>query len=193
MSTLYFQYVEACKSTGLLQDSSHAHHFSHNLVIAQLLNQAVQLKYAESQARYNAQASSSSTSSSPCAASSEAVEAAASRLGLSGAKLTSEQARGIIQSRVRSIQSVQRNRSLLKEHHQDASSVQQTLADELRDAVPLGFTTEDVRVEMGGKALRMLYNADLKELQSQVNHVIAAVQNITTQPKTDSRLGKVGR
>ena len=39
----------------------------------------------------------------------------------------------------------------------------------------------------------MLYVADLRELQDQVNAALMQLQALTADPKTDSRLGKVGR
>ncbi|XP_054154173.1 RNA transcription, translation and transport factor protein-like [Oppia nitens] len=42
------------------------------------------------------------------------------------------------------------------------------------------------------KLLRLLYINDLKELQTTINEIIASVQSITANPKTDTSLGKVG-
>ena len=43
------------------------------------------------------------------------------------------------------------------------------------------------------KVLRLLHLRDLRDLQTQINQAIVNVQAITANPKTDSRLGKVGR
>lgn len=43
------------------------------------------------------------------------------------------------------------------------------------------------------KVLRLLYVQDLRDLQTRINEAIVAVQAITANPKTDTRLGKVGR
>ncbi|KAH6928065.1 hypothetical protein HPB50_011127 [Hyalomma asiaticum] len=43
------------------------------------------------------------------------------------------------------------------------------------------------------KVLRLLYVQDLRDLQTHINEAIVAVQAITANPKTDTRLGKVGR
>jgi len=48
-------------------------------------------------------------------------------------------------------------------------------------------------VEQAAKVLRLLYIQDLRVLQTQINETIVAVQKITANPKTDTRLGKVGR
>ena len=42
------------------------------------------------------------------------------------------------------------------------------------------------------KILRLLYVHDLRQLQTNINEIIAAVQSITANPKTDTTLGKVG-
>lgn len=60
-------------------------------------------------------------------------------------------------------------------------------------AIDLGFTTEDEQLDHAAKILRMLYVEQLRKLQSDVNGVIATAQNYTADPRTDSRLGKVGR
>ena len=38
-----------------------------------------------------------------------------------------------------------------------------------------------------------MYIHDLRELQTKINECIVAVQTITANPKTDTKLGKVGR
>lgn len=48
-------------------------------------------------------------------------------------------------------------------------------------------------VDAAASVLRMLYVADLRELQDQVNELLMQLQALTANPKTDSRLGKVGR
>lgn len=61
------------------------------------------------------------------------------------------------------------------------------------ERVDLGFDTGDYIINEAAKILRLLHIRDLRELQSQINHAIVAVQTVTANPKTDSRLGKVGR
>ena len=41
--------------------------------------------------------------------------------------------------------------------------------------------------------LRLLHIEELRELQTKINEAIVAVQAIIADPKTDHRLGKVGR
>lgn len=57
----------------------------------------------------------------------------------------------------------------------------------------LGFETGDPILNNAGKALRLMYIHDLRDLQTRINECIVAVQNITANPKTDTKLGKVGR
>jgi RLL motif-containing protein 1 len=58
---------------------------------------------------------------------------------------------------------------------------------------PLGFETGDATVDTAAALLRMLYVADLRELQDAVNDILIRVQEFTADPRTDSSLGKVGR
>ncbi|KAK9753443.1 RNA transcription, translation and transport factor protein [Popillia japonica] len=57
----------------------------------------------------------------------------------------------------------------------------------------LGFDLGDVALNHAAKILRLLYIHDLRDLQTSANEVIVSVQNITANPKTDTKLGKVGR
>ncbi|XP_045179239.2 RNA transcription, translation and transport factor protein-like [Mercenaria mercenaria] len=61
------------------------------------------------------------------------------------------------------------------------------------ETLNLGFDTGDYIINEAAKILRLLHIRDLRELQSSINQAIVAVQTITANPKTDSRLGKVGR
>lgn len=51
----------------------------------------------------------------------------------------------------------------------------------------------DVVYNRAAKILRLLYIQDLRKLQTTINEAIVAVQAITADPKTDTKLGKVGR
>lgn len=59
--------------------------------------------------------------------------------------------------------------------------------------LPLGFETHDPVLDKAAKVLRLCFIHDLRDLQTKINEIIVAVQNITANPKTDTRLGKVGR
>ncbi|XP_023036346.1 RNA transcription, translation and transport factor protein isoform X2 [Drosophila willistoni] len=43
------------------------------------------------------------------------------------------------------------------------------------------------------RVLRLLQIQSLRQLQTQINETIVSVQNLTANPKTDTKLGKVGR
>ena len=43
------------------------------------------------------------------------------------------------------------------------------------------------------KILRLLHLTNLRSLQNEINNTIELVQSATANPKTDTRLGKVGR
>ena len=43
------------------------------------------------------------------------------------------------------------------------------------------------------KSLRLLHVKELRELQNSVNQAIVTVQALTANPKTDTKLGKVGK
>nr|CAG4644186.1 EOG090X0ARU [Lepidurus arcticus] len=67
------------------------------------------------------------------------------------------------------------------------------------DAVPfpiveseLGFETGDKVLNQAAKILRLLFIQDVRDLQTKVNECIVSVQNLTANPKTDTKIGKVG-
>nr|XP_048272962.1 RNA transcription, translation and transport factor protein-like [Myodes glareolus] len=57
----------------------------------------------------------------------------------------------------------------------------------------LGFDTGDAVLNEAAQILRLLHIEELRELQTKINEAIVAVQAIIADPKTDHRLGKVGR
>lgn len=61
------------------------------------------------------------------------------------------------------------------------------------DKTELGFDTGDYIINEAAKILRLLHIKDLRDLQSHINEAIVSVQALIANPKTDSRLGKVGK
>ena len=57
--------------------------------------------------------------------------------------------------------------------------------------ISLLFT--DYILDEAAKVLRLLHISELRDLQTKINEAIVAVQTITANPKTDQKLGKVGR
>ncbi|XP_076816841.1 RNA transcription, translation and transport factor protein-like [Clavelina lepadiformis] len=57
----------------------------------------------------------------------------------------------------------------------------------------LGFDTKDKTLNNAARALRLLHINELRQLQTDINNAIVSVQTLTANPKTDQRLGKVGR
>lgn len=51
---------------------------------------------------------------------------------------------------------------------------------------------DDADVDQAAKILRLLQIDHLRELQTGINEAIVAVQELTADPKTDTKLGKVG-
>lgn len=61
------------------------------------------------------------------------------------------------------------------------------------DEQELGFDTGDPLLNKAACALRLLHINELRQLQTDINNAVVAVQTLTANPKTDERLGKVGR
>lgn len=75
-----------------------------------------------------------------------------------------------------------------------------TKASQNKEGIPvtldkhvLGFDTGDATLNEAAQILRLLHIEELRELQTKINEAIVAVQAIIADPKTDHRLGKVGR
>lgn len=58
---------------------------------------------------------------------------------------------------------------------------------------PLGFASGDEAVDQVSKVIKMLHLFDLRELQNDLNALIVLGQEYTANPKTNTKLGKVGR
>jgi len=61
------------------------------------------------------------------------------------------------------------------------------------DQLPVGFQIADSEVKRAACVLRLLHGSELRDLQVRINQVINDLQKLTADPKTDSRLGRVGR
>ena len=59
--------------------------------------------------------------------------------------------------------------------------------------LPSLFLIADYVTDEAVKILRLLHIRNLRELQSKVNEALVGVQKVTADPKTDQRLGKIGR
>lgn len=61
------------------------------------------------------------------------------------------------------------------------------------DDMALGFDTGSRDTDRVARTLRLLYVRELRALQDRSNEALAAMQAVTADPRTDSRLGQVGR
>ncbi|CAE8596881.1 unnamed protein product, partial [Polarella glacialis] len=59
--------------------------------------------------------------------------------------------------------------------------------------LPLGLEVKDPEVRQAVAVLRLLHGSELQQLQMHINHVINELQQLTANPQTDARLGRVGR
>ena len=55
-----------------------------------------------------------------------------------------------------------------------------------------GMGIKDDDLEKAARILRLLQIQSLRQLQTAINEAIVSVQNITADPRTDTKLGKVG-
>eukprot|EP01126_Amoeba_proteus_P047191 TRINITY_DN5376_c0_g2_i3.p1 TRINITY_DN5376_c0_g2~~TRINITY_DN5376_c0_g2_i3.p1 ORF type:complete len:150 (-),score=35.63 TRINITY_DN5376_c0_g2_i3:102-551(-) len=62
-----------------------------------------------------------------------------------------------------------------------------------RQQLPLGFNMHDPVLEKACTILRLQYINDLRSLQNKVNESISLMQTYTADPRTDTRLGRVGK
>merc|ERR1712070_796892 len=61
------------------------------------------------------------------------------------------------------------------------------------DQLPIGLQIDDLEVRRAAAVLRLLHGIELQQLQVNINSVINELQALTADPKTDARLGRVGR
>ena len=69
----------------------------------------------------------------------------------------------------------------------DAVSANQLLTFDKPPSLP------DRTLDQAARVLRLLHIAELRELQTKVNELIASVQALVADPKTNVKLGKVGK
>ncbi|XP_067942143.1 RNA transcription, translation and transport factor protein-like isoform X2 [Watersipora subatra] len=82
------------------------------------------------------------------------------------------------------------SREALQASQQQNSTSQDKLS---LDTLSMGFATGDYITDEAVKILRLLHIRNLRELQSKINQALVSVQKVTAEPKTDQRLGKIGR
>lgn len=58
--------------------------------------------------------------------------------------------------------------------------------------LPIAVESSDPEVKKAAGVLRLLHNIEMGQLQISVNHVLNELQQLTANPKTDSKLGRVG-
>lgn len=83
--------------------------------------------------------------------------------------------------------------ALVSRTDDDEAEITGEEGDAALDALPLGFSAGDPVMDRFAKVVRVLQVGRLRELQDSVNAAIAKMQAVTADPKTDSKLGKVGR
>lgn len=163
-----------------------------------LLNKAIQLEYIDnSKDINNAQTSIFSGNSNKSInitidndKFNESVNNLASLLGINNNGNNNNDSVALLQSCVKLI--IRKFSPSVLEHANDSTSTKNN------DVIPinnyhLGFSTNDKLVDNAIKVLHLLYIADQRILQTEINKLIVAIQTFTADPKTDSSLGKVGR
>jgi RLL motif-containing protein 1 len=58
--------------------------------------------------------------------------------------------------------------------------------------LPVGLQIDDPEVRKAAAVLRLLHGIELQQLQVNINQVLNELQQLTANPKTDARLGRVG-
>lgn len=54
-------------------------------------------------------------------------------------------------------------------------------------------SSESVTIQQPSDVLKLLFIEDLRDLQTKINEALVAVQTVTADPRTDTKLGCVGR
>lgn len=54
-------------------------------------------------------------------------------------------------------------------------------------------SSESVVIQQPSDVLKLLFIEDLRDLQTKINESLVAVQTVTADPRTDTKLGRVGR
>lgn len=60
------------------------------------------------------------------------------------------------------------------------------------DNISFGLDIKSPNVSSAANILRYLFIHDLRDLQTKINECLVCVQALTANPKTDTKLGKVG-
>ncbi len=60
------------------------------------------------------------------------------------------------------------------------------------DNMSFGWDIKSPNVSSAANVLRYLFIHDLRDLQTKINECLVSVQALTANPKTDTKLGKVG-
>lgn len=54
------------------------------------------------------------------------------------------------------------------------------------------ISSKNATIDAAVRALRLIHVENLREVQTKINETIVAVQELTADPRTDKKLGKVG-
>lgn len=73
---------------------------------------------------------------------------------------------------------------------QSSSSNSKTVAYSIKDSPKFMFN--DANLDEAAQTLRLLQVHNTRNVQTAINEAIVSVQQITANPKTDTKLGKVG-
>jgi len=83
--------------------------------------------------------------------------------------------------------------SLLESRFENRTIPEKGFKVESLEKITAGFDTGDKILNNIGRILRLLHLQNFRSFQNLINQTIVAVQELTANPKTDQRLGQVGR